>query len=176
MPYNGEKYERMVYKYSKLEWYHTFTAVQLSFFEVNKNAFQNDQMPQVTTNWTTVILWCNFPDCYRNSIWRTIDQFTTWNFSHLEVTNWSIIVIKVQMSQIKLPISNFQHLESLANVSTNYVLIQSPLAQLQLVVTQCLFHASTISDHAQLRPESPSYSNSSLPWRYEILKYSAILE
>ena len=82
------------------------------------------------------------------------------------------------MSQIKLPISNFQHLESMANVSTNYVLIQSNyvLAQLQLVVTQCLFHASTISDHAQLRPESPSYSNSSLPWRYEILKYSAILE
>ena len=33
------------------------------------------------------------------------------------------------------------------------MLIQLLKEQLSLVVTQCLFHAATTSDHAQLRPE-----------------------
>ena len=34
-----------------------------------------------------------------------------------------------------------------------HMLIQLLKEQLSLVVTQCLFHAPTTSDHAQLRPE-----------------------
>ena len=34
-----------------------------------------------------------------------------------------------------------------------YILIQLLKEQLSLVVIQCLFHASTTSDHVQLRPE-----------------------
>ena len=34
-----------------------------------------------------------------------------------------------------------------------YMLIQLFKEQLSLVVTQCLFHAPTINDHPQLRPE-----------------------
>ena len=34
-----------------------------------------------------------------------------------------------------------------------YMLIQLLKEQLSLVVTQCLFDASTTNDHAQLRPE-----------------------
>ena len=33
------------------------------------------------------------------------------------------------------------------------MLMQLLKEQLSLVVTQCLFHAATTSDHAQLRPE-----------------------
>ena len=55
-----------------------------------------------------------------------------------------------------------------------YTLIQLLKEQLSLVVTQCLFHASTTSGHAQLRPEAPLYSNFALPWRSDIMKYSCI--
>ena len=44
-------------------------------------------------------------------------------------------------------------MESTTNVSVMYMLIQLLREQLSLVVTQCLFHAPTTSDHAQLRPE-----------------------
>ena len=44
-------------------------------------------------------------------------------------------------------------MESRTNAAIMYILVQLPKEQLSLVVTQCLFHASTTSDHAQLRPE-----------------------
>ena len=44
-------------------------------------------------------------------------------------------------------------MESTTNAAIMYILIQLPKEQLSLVLTQCLFHASTTSDHAQLRPE-----------------------
>ena len=44
-------------------------------------------------------------------------------------------------------------LESTTNASIMYMLIQLLKEQLSLVATQCLFHAPTTSDHAQLRPE-----------------------
>ena len=44
-------------------------------------------------------------------------------------------------------------LESTTDAAIMYIVIQLLKEQLSLVVTQCLFHASTTSDHAQLRPE-----------------------
>ena len=44
-------------------------------------------------------------------------------------------------------------MESTTNAPIMYILIRLLKEQLSLVVTQCLFHASTTSDHAQLRPE-----------------------
>ena len=44
-------------------------------------------------------------------------------------------------------------MESMTNAVIMYVLIQLPKGQLSLVVTLCLSHASTASDHAQLCPE-----------------------
>ena len=41
----------------------------------------------------------------------------------------------------------------MTNASIMYILMQLLWEQLSLVVTQCLFHASTTSDHAQLSPE-----------------------
>ena len=55
-----------------------------------------------------------------------------------------------------------------------YILIQLLKEQLSLVVTQCLFHASTNSDRAQLRPEDAVYSKFALPWRCDVMEYSYI--
>ena len=41
----------------------------------------------------------------------------------------------------------------MTNAFIKYILIQLLKEQLSLVVTQCLFHAPTTSDHAQLRAE-----------------------
>ena len=41
----------------------------------------------------------------------------------------------------------------MTNATITYRLIQSLMKQLPLVVNQYLFHASTASDHAQLRPK-----------------------
>ena len=43
-------------------------------------------------------------------------------------------------------------MKSTEDQSTTYVLTQSFMEQLPLVVKQCLFHASNKSDHLQLRP------------------------
>ena len=66
-------------------------------------------------------------------------------------------------------------MESTTNATIMYILIKLPKEQLSLVVTQCLFQASTASDHAQLRPEAPLYSNFALPWRCDIMEYSSVL-
>ena len=44
-------------------------------------------------------------------------------------------------------------MKSTTNAAIMYILIQLLKEQLSLVVAQCLFQASTTSDHAQLRPE-----------------------
>ena len=56
----------------------------------------------------------------------------------------------VSGDQIKIKL---RVLESTTNASIMYMLIQLLKEQLSLIVIQCLFHASTTSDHAQLRPE-----------------------
>ena len=56
----------------------------------------------------------------------------------------------VSGDQIKIKL---RVLESTINASIMYMLIQLLKEQLSLIVIQCLFHASTTSDHAQLRPE-----------------------
>ena len=56
------------------------------------------------------------------------------------------------MDQIKFQEFIFEYLEAVTNSST-YKMIQSATEQLPPVVTQCLFHASSASEYAQLRPE-----------------------
>ena len=63
------------------------------------------------------------------------------------------MAVRAQVDQTKQQKLNFCVLESTTNLSIMYMLIQLLEEQLPLVVTQYLFHASTTSDHAQLRPE-----------------------
>ena len=49
------------------------------------------------------------------------------------------MAVRAQIDQTKQRKLNFEH--------------WNPKEQLSLVVTQCLFHTPTASDHAQLRPE-----------------------
>ena len=63
------------------------------------------------------------------------------------------MAVRAQVDQTKQRKLNFGVLESTTNASIMYMLIQLLKEQLSLVVTQCLFHASTTSDHAQLSPE-----------------------
>ena len=64
------------------------------------------------------------------------------------------MAVRAQMDQVKFQEFIFEYLEPMTNSSTTYMLIQSPIEQLPLVVTQCLFHASNTSEYAQLRPEA----------------------
>ena len=48
------------------------------------------------------------------------------------------------MDQVKFQEFIFEYLEPVTNSSTTYMLIQSAIEQLPLVVTQCLFHASIV--------------------------------
>ena len=59
------------------------------------------------------------------------------------------MAVRAQVDQTKHQKSNFE----CWNPPQMYMLIQLFKEQLSLVVTQCLFHALTTSDHAQLRPE-----------------------
>ena len=63
------------------------------------------------------------------------------------------MAVRAQVDQTKQRKLNLLVLESTTNASIMYMLIQLLKEQLSLVVTQCLFYASTTSDHAQLRPE-----------------------
>ena len=58
------------------------------------------------------------------------------------------------MDQVKFQKFIFEYLEPIKNSSITYMLIQSATEQLPLVVTQCLFHASSTSGCSQLRPEA----------------------
>ena len=49
-------------------------------------------------------------------------------------TNWSIIVARAQMEQVKLEEFNLKGMKSTEDQSTTYVLIQSLIKQLTLVV------------------------------------------
>ena len=61
---------------------------------------------------------------------------------------------KVKMEQVKLDKFNFKGMKSTESQSTTYVLIQSFIKQLTLVVKQCFFYACNKSNHLQLRPEA----------------------
>ena len=61
---------------------------------------------------------------------------------------------RAQMEQVQLKVFNVKGMKSTEDQSTTYVLIQSFIKQLTLVVKQCFFHACNISDHLQLRPEA----------------------
>ena len=71
---------------------------------------------------------------------------------------------RAQTDQVKFQEFIFEYLEPVTNSSTTYMLIQSAIEQLPLVVTPCLFHASRL------------YSNFALPWQCEIMKYSSIVD
>ena len=66
---------------------------------------------------------------------------------------------RVQLEQVKLEEFNLKGMKSTEDQSTTYVLIQSFIKQLTLIVKQCFFHACNKSDQLQLRPEPPLYSN-----------------
>ena len=57
------------------------------------------------------------------------------------------------MEQVKLEEFNLKDMKSTADQSTTYVLIQSFIKQLTLVVKQCVFHACNKSDNLQWRTE-----------------------
>ena len=61
---------------------------------------------------------------------------------------------RAQMEQIQLEEFNLKGMKSTEVQSTTYVLIQSFVKQLILVVRQYFFHACNKSDHLQLRPEA----------------------
>ena len=56
------------------------------------------------------------------------------------------MAVRVRMYQVKLQEFDFEYVESMTNLSSTYSLILSH-------ITQCLFPASSTSEHAQLRPE-----------------------
>ena len=66
---------------------------------------------------------------------------------------------RAQIEQVKLEQFNLNSMKSTEDQSTTYLRIQSFIKQLTLVVKQCFFHACNKSDHMQLRPEPPLYSN-----------------
>ena len=61
---------------------------------------------------------------------------------------------RAQMEQVKLEEFNLKGMKSAEDWSTNYVLIQSFIKQLTLVVNQCCFHACNKRVHLELRPEA----------------------
>ena len=64
------------------------------------------------------------------------------------------MAVRAQVDQTKQRKLNFEYWNPrTTNASVIYILMQLLEEPLSLVVTQCLFHASTTSDHAQLRPE-----------------------
>ena len=63
------------------------------------------------------------------------------------------MAVRAQMDQTKQRKLNIWVLESTTNAPIMYMLTQLLKEQSSLVVTRCLFHASTTSNHAQLRPE-----------------------
>ena len=65
---------------------------------------------------------------------------------------------RAQMEQVKLDKFNLKGMKSTEDQSTTYVLIQSFIKQLTLVVKQCFFYACNKSNCLQLRPELPLYS------------------
>ena len=59
------------------------------------------------------------------------------------------MAVRAQMDQVKFQEFIFEYM---TNPSTTYMMIKSATEQLPPVVTQCLFHASSTSEYAQLRP------------------------
>ena len=61
---------------------------------------------------------------------------------------------RAQMEHVQHEELNINYMKSTEGQSTTYVLIQSFIKQLTLVVKQCFFHACNKNDHLQLRPEA----------------------
>ena len=66
---------------------------------------------------------------------------------------------RAQMEQVHQEEFNLKGIKFTDDQSTTYVLIQSFIRQLTLVVKKCFSHACNKSDHLQLRPEPSLYSN-----------------
>ena len=64
------------------------------------------------------------------------------------------MAVRAQMDQVKFQEFIFDYLEPMTNSITTCMLIQSTIERLPLVVTQCLFHASSTDEYALLRPEA----------------------
>ena len=71
----------------------------------------------------------------------------------------------------------FWVLESTTDASIMYIVMQLLKEQLSLVVTQCLFHASTTSDYAQLSPEDAiilQFCVALAMWHHGVFVYSTV--
>ena len=84
------------------------------------------------------------------------------------------MAVRVQMDQVKFQEFIFEYLEPMTNSSTTYMLIQSAIEQLPLVVTQCYFTLLVPVDMPNCALKLPLYSNFALPRQCEIMKYSSI--
>ena len=68
-------------------------------------------------------------------------------FWHSMATKWSIMAARAQLEHVKREEFNLKGMKSTEDQSTTYVLIQSSIKKLILVVKQCFFHACSKSDH-----------------------------
>ena len=84
------------------------------------------------------------------------------------------MAVRAQMDQNKLRKLNPQSVESTTNESTTYMVIQSPMEKLLLVVTQFLFHAFSTGAMQSCAMKPSLYSNFRLPQRCDIMEYSSI--
>ena len=80
---------------------------------------------------------------------------------------------RAQMEQVKLEEFKLKGMKSMEDWSTTYVLIESFIKQLTLVVKQYFFHACNKNDHLQLRPERHYTPIFVLPWQCDIMEYSS---
>ena len=61
---------------------------------------------------------------------------------------------RAQMEQVQLEDFSLKGIKSTEDQFTTYVVIQSFIKKLTLVVKQCFFHAYNKSDHLQLHPDA----------------------
>ena len=105
---------------------------------------------------------------------NSIAESTMWNFWHSMATNWSIMAARAQLEQVKLEEFNLKSMKSTEDQSTTYILIQSFMKQLTLIVKQRFFHACNKSDQLQLRSEHHYTPIFALPWQCDIMEYSSV--
>ena len=112
------------------------------FVSENSNCTLPTRLSLVTHTWTfaRLVVWANRPI---HSITFSATSGDQLEYNGGQGTSGSDLTAKIKLWVM----------ESTTNTTIMYTLIQLPKEQLSLVVTKCLFHASTASDHAQLGPE-----------------------
>ena len=86
------------------------------------------------------------------------------------------MAVRAQTDQIKLRKLNSKYVESTTNESTTYVVTQSAMEKLPLVVTQSSFHTFSTADHTLLRPEVAIILKFCVAWQCDIMEYFVYIE